>query len=389
MNRTERQPLQLNRIQMTALVVGLIGLAVTIAGAFISQDQFFRAYLLGYVFWIQIALGSFALVMLHHLVGGRWGFVARRIAETGAMTLPLMALLFVPLLFGLRDLYLWAQPEAVAESTLLMHKTPYLNVPFFLGRTVFYFVVWIGLAYLLNRWSLQQDKTGDPKLSTRMKNLSGLGMVLYVVTATFAAYDWMMSLEPKWFSSIYGVIYIAGQALITFTFVIILTRILSKQEPLAGWLSTNIYNDYGNFMLAFVSFWAYVSFSQYLIIWSANLPETITWYITRTHNGWQWVAMILIFFHFAVPFAILLSRRAKRNIKLLIGLAIFLFLMRFIDLFWQIMPAFNQTLTIHWLDLAAPIGIGGVWIAFFMWQLKGKSLLPLHDPRFQEVPAHE
>lgn len=390
MNLTESAHPQINRIQQRSLIIGLVGLVICIIGAFISQEQFFQSYLLGYLFWVHIALGCFAGIMMHHLVGGRWGFVIRRFLESGAMTLPLMALLFIPIIFGMREIYLWAQPEQIAESELLQHKTGWLNIPFFLGRTALYFVIWIGGAYLLNRWSKQQDETAEAGLNNRLKALSAPGLVLYVLTATFAAFDWMMSLEPEWFSSIYGVLFISGQALITFAFAIVLVTILSNREPLSNWISPGIYNDLGNFLLGFVSFWAYISFSQYLIIWSANLPEEITWYLTRTQGGWQWLALGLIFFHFSLPFAILLSRRAKRKARLLTIVAVFIIFMRLVDLFWLTMPAFRtQGVSIHWLDLVTLITIGGLWIAFFSWHLQRKSLLALHDPRFQEVPAHD
>ncbi len=390
MNQSEALHPQLNRIQQQALIVGIIGLVACVAGVFISQEQFFQSYLFGYLFWLSIALGCFAATMLYHIVGGKWGFTIRRLVETGAMTLPLMALLFIPILFGISQLYLWARPELVAESELLVHKEPYLNVPFFIGRTVFYFVIWIGLAYLLNRWSLEQDETAAPGLSRRLKILSAPGLILYVLTATFAAFDWMMSLEPEWFSSIYGVLFIAGQALLAIAFAIILTALLANYEPLSKWISGNIYNDLGNFLLAFIVFWVYIAFSQFLIIWSGNVPEEITWYIKRTQGGWQWIAVALILFHFALPFALLLGRWAKRNVRILTTIAVLVVFMQLVAIFWLVMPAFHPLgLQIHWLDVVTPIAIGGIWIAFFTWQLKRKSILPLHDPRFQEGPGHE
>lgn len=389
MNQIDPLPPQFNRIQRGALIAGVVGLVACIAGLLINQEQFFQAYLAGYIFWMQIALGSIGLVMLHYLVGGRWSFAIRRLLESGAMTLLLMALLFIPILLGVQYLYLWARPEQVAESALLQHKTSYLNLPFFIGRTLLYFVIWIGLAYLLNRWSIEQDRTADVALYRRLKSLSAVGLILYMLTVTFAAFDWMMSLEPEWYSSIYGVIVIAGQAVATIAFALIVLALLAKREPLADWLSVDVFNDLGNFLLAFISFWAYVSFSQYLIIWSANLPETVTWYIRRTQGGWQWLAIILIFCQFAIPFALLLSRRAKRNTRLLVAVAVFVFFIRFIDIFWMIKPAFYpEGFYIHWLDIVVPITIGGFWIAFFLWRLRQRPLLPLHDPRFEEAVVH-
>jgi hypothetical protein len=328
--------------------------------------------------------------MLHHVTGGAWSFTIRRLAESGAMTLLLMAVLFIPILLGVNQLYLWAQPEHVAESELLQHKVPYLNVPFFIIRAVLYFLVWIVIAYLLNKWSHEQDRTAAPGLSKRLRTLSAPGLILYVLTATFASFDWMMSLEPEWFSSIYGLLFIAGNALATMAFAIVLVALLSNYEPLSNWVSRNIYNDLGNFLLAFVAFWAYISFSQFLIIWSANLPEEIPWYIVRTQGGWQWLALILVALHFVLPFFLLLSRWSKRRVRILTTIAAFVFVMQLLAIFWLIMPAFYpQGFHLHWLDLVTPVAIGGLWLAFFVWQLKKKSLLPLHDPRFQEVPAHD
>ena len=377
----------LNRIQNSALVVGVVGLIAVIIGAFIGGELFFQSYLLGYLFWVQLALGTLAAVMLHHIVGGNWSFVSRRIFEASAWTLPLLALLFIPLLFGLPALYPWANPEEVAHSELLQRKAVYLNAPFFIGRAVLYFVIWIGLAYLLNRWSRQQDETGDPRLKTRMASLSPPGIILFVLASTFAAWDWMMSLEPEWFSSIYGLLFIAGQALMAIALAIVMLTVLRHKQPLAGRATVDIFNDLGNFLLGFVSFWAYIAYSQYLIIWSGNLPEEITWYITRTQGGWQFVGLVLIVFNFALPFAVLLARTVKRRVAWLTAVAGFIIVMRYVDLFWLTMPALRPTLVVSWLDIVMPVAMGGFWLAFFAWTLKRKSLLPLQDPRFQDVPV--
>ncbi|MBN1218248.1 MAG: hypothetical protein JXM69_04915 [Anaerolineae bacterium] len=384
------QPLNsfLNRMQNSALVVGAVGLIVVMIGAFTGGDIFFQSYLVGYLFWVHLALGCLAGVTLHHVVGGNWSFTIRRFLEAGAMTLPLLALLFIPILFGMQALFPWTHAEEVAHSELLQHKAGYLNAPFFIGRTVLYFVIWIGLAYLLNRWSGRQDETGDPGLKTRMANISPPGLILIVLTSTFAAFDWMMSLEPAWFSSIYGVLFIAGQMLVAVAFAIVALYLFRNRQPLAGRATIAIFNDLGNFLLVFVAFWAYIVYSQYLIIWSANLPEEITWYIVRTQGGWQYVGLALIIFHFALPFAVLLARAVKRRAEALAAIAALIILMRFVDLFWLTIPSLRPALSIHWLDLVIPIALGGLWVAFFTWHLKRKSLLPLHDPRFETAPVH-
>jgi hypothetical protein len=322
--------------------------------------------------------------MLYHLVSGRWGFVVQRPLEAAARTLPLMALLFVPILFGLRDLYPWARPEAVAADHLLQHKQPYLNVTFFTVRTALYFTLWIGLALLLSRWSAAQDRTGDPLLTRAIKRLSGPGLGLYAIAVTFAAVDWVMSLEPLWYSTMYGVIFLVGQGLLALGFVIIVGVALSRRPPLATVFTTERLHDLGNLLLAHVMLWAYIGFSQYLIIWSGNLPEETPWYLHRTAGGWQAVALLLVVFHFAVPFLVLLNRVTKRRGSLLLGVAAGVLVVRLLDLVWIVTPAFHpEGFRLHWLDVAAPIALGGLWLGAFCLNLRRRPLLPRNDPRFQ------
>jgi hypothetical protein len=389
MNSAESLRPQFDRIQRRALLVGVIGLAACLVGAVWNLEQFFRSYLLGYLFWIAIPLGSTAIVMMHHLTGGQWGVPIRRLLEAGSRTFLVMAVLFVPLLFGLSHLYSWARPAEVAADAILQYKHAYLNVPFFVGRTVIYFAVWLALAYFLNKWSFEQDRTGDPALATRLEALSAPGLILYGITVTFSSVDWAMSLEPKWFSTIYGMIFMVVQALAAMAFVIVVARLLADREPFSRVVSPSQFNDLGNLLLAFVMLWAYLSFSQLLIIWSGNLKDEITWYLSRASGGWAWLAVVLIVFHFFVPFLLLLSRDVKQRVKVLSVVAGSLIFLSLVDMFWLLVPAFEQAgPRLHWMDLAATAGIGGVWLAAFIWQLKEKPLLPLRDPRFQEAPAH-
>lgn len=382
-------PPETGRFQRTALIVGIGGLLLTLVGALTSTQQFYRSYLLGYVFWTGITLGCLAIVMLFHLSGGTWGFVVRRLLESGTRTLPLIVLLFVPLVFGLKQLYLWAGPEAVVDGALkelLDHKRPYLNVPFFLLRTAIYFIAWATLTYFLNRWSQQQDETGDPQPRRRLQALSGPGLVLFGLTVTFAAVDWVMSLEPEWFSTIFGVLFMGGQALSAVAFVIGVAVLLANKEPMSRILAPSHLHDLGKLLLAFVMLWAYFSFSQFLIIWSGNLPEEIPWYVHRLHGGWQWVGLMLILFHFALPFLLLLSRDLKRRNNLLATVACAIIVMRFVDLFWLIAPGFDKSgLRFHWLDIAVVIGLGGLWLSFFTNELRKRPLVPLKDPRLREL----
>lgn len=390
MSQTEQLQIQLNRIQQRALIIGIVALGLCAFGATLSKAQFFQSYLFGYLFWFGIAVGCFSVVALHHLVGGGWGFVIQRLLESGTRTLPLMALLFLPLFFGMHDLYLWARPEAVVADRILQHKSVYLNVPFFWIRTLIYFSIWGLFAYLLNKWSHQQDRMVDPAPTLKIQKFAGPGLVLYVLMMTFAAFDWVMSLEPHWFSTIFGVIFVVGQGLTTLAFAIIGLRLVADREPISGVIATKHYHDLGNLMFAFILLWAYVSFSQFFIIWSGNLPEEITWYFHRLHGGWGVVAMMIVVFHFFIPFVLLLSRKTKQKAPVLVKVAAAMIFMRLIDLFWIVAPNFNEgKFSIHWMDLLAPIGIGGVWIAAFMWQLKSRALLPVNDPRLAEAFQHE
>jgi hypothetical protein len=374
------------------------------------SNQFFQSYLFAYLFWIELALGCFAILMLNHVTSSHWGLITRRLVEAAAMTLPLMALLFVPLIFGLQSLYAWARPEVIASDELLQAKTWYLNAPFFLIRALIYFVVWVGLAYLLNRWSLAQDRPPQPApghgsapsalsasssayplpsaaspypaLARRLWLVSRYGLVLYVLTATFSAFDWGMSLEPDWYSTIYGMMFIVSEGLSALAFTTVMVMLLADRKPLADIITPQHYNDLGNLLLTFVILWAYIGFSQLIIIWYANLPDEIPWYLRRTQAGWQWLAVLLVLFHFVLPFVLLLFRNLKRSRWALLLIAAGIMGMRLVDLFWRIMPAFRQAgFYIHWMDIAALVGIGGLWAAVFLWQLRKRPLLPLYDPR--------
>jgi hypothetical protein len=382
-------PPRVASLQRLALVVGVAGLALCAVGFAGNRAHFFKAYLLAYVFWIGIALGSLAISMLHHLSGGAWGVVIRRVLEAASRTLPFMALLFLPIAFGIHELYLWANPEAVAKDAILQHKAAYLNVPFFIIRAAIYFVIWSALAYLLSKWSLEQEQRGETGQALRMQRLSGLGLVLYALTILFMSVDWIMSLDPHWFSTIYGILFMGGQGLSAFAFAIAVAVLLSRTEPMSRVIAPAHLHDLGKLMLAFVMLWAYFSFSQFLIIWSANLPEEIPWYLRRWGGGWQWVGLLLIFGHFVLPFVLLLSSDIKKSGRTLIGVAVTIILMRIVDLFWNIGPLHHEeSFGATWLDAVAPVALGGIWLAIFLWQLRTRPLLPLGEPYLAEALEH-
>jgi len=385
MNSNDSQP-EFDRLQRLSLIVGGVALAVCALGGYSNRAQFFQSYLVAYLFWIGIALGCVAILMLQHLTGGAWGLVIRRILEAGTTTLPLMAVLALPWLLGLHDLYSWTRPDVVAGDPILRHKQLYLNVPFFLARMAFYFTAWLALSYFLNKWSTEQDRTADPSIVGRFQGLSGGGLVLYGFTVTFASIDWVMSLEPHWFSTIYGMLFIVGQALATMAFVIAVLMLLANREPLSGIVTASHFHDLGTLMFAFVMLWAYISFSQFLIIWAGNTREEIPWYLRRFAGGWLWLALLILLFHFALPFLLLLSRTIKSNRRVLAAVAIALLVMRQVDLYWLVIPGLHQQ--INWMDFAAPVGVGGLWGAAFIWNLKRRPLLPLHDPRLSEATHH-
>ena len=381
-----------NRFAKPALAAGVVGLLAGVAGGYLNPTQFFRSYLLAFVFWNGLAIGSLAVLMLQYLTGGAWGIAIRRELEAAARTLPLTAAAFVPLLFGMHRLYEWTHADAVAHDELLQKKTFYLNVPFFVVRAAVAFAAWMLLAYFLDKWSRAQDAAADDnhkEIDRKLQLLSGGGLVVYALTTTWTSVDWVMSLEPHWYSTMYGVLYMVGQALGALALATVAVVLLSAHEPVADFLSGRHRHDLGKMMFAFTMVWAYVNFSQYLIVWSGNLPEEITWYLARFRGGWGWVGAAIVVFHFAIPFLLLLSRRANRNPRLLTRAALLLLFMRFVDISWLVLPAFTAgKFQIHWLDLVLPLGLGGVWLSFFARNLVTRPLLPEHDPGFEEALAH-
>jgi hypothetical protein len=379
-------PAALGRLQRNGLALGGVFLLALVGGFLLDRDQFFRSYLFGWLFWLGIAVGCLGLAMLNQLTGGLWGLVPRRFHEAAARTLPAMAVLFVPVLLGLSSLYVWARPEVVAADELIQSKTAFLNVPFFVARAALYFVVWSGLALLVSRWSTQQDAQADPGRAGRLRGVSGVGLVALSGTTTFAAIDWGMSLAPHWFSTMYGVLFIVGWTLSALSFTIVLMARLSRESPLSEALQPGTVHDLGKLLLAFTMLWAYVNFSQFLIVWSGNTSEETPFYVQRLHGGWGVIAVVLLLFHFALPFALLLSRPLKRNAGSLAVVAGLMLVMQLVDLYWLIGPDLltqghgHAPLRFHWMDLAATLGIGGLWLFLFARQVRTRPVLPLGEP---------
>jgi hypothetical protein len=371
--------------------------------------QFFRSYLVGFFFCTGLAVGSLAWLMLGHMTGGAWALVIRRILEAATRTLPLLLVLFIPVVVALyvhpegQSLYEWTHHESVERDPALRHKSAYLNAPFFIVRGLIYFGIWILFARLMNRWSLEQDGTGDPRIRRKMQDLAGPGILLFGLTATFASVDWGMSLEPHWFSTMYGLIAMAGWGLSALAFAIMVAVALREHEPMAHAYLPHHSHDHGKLLLAMVMLYAYFSFSQFLIIWAGNLPEETQFYLKRLRGGWQYVALALILLHFALPFALLLSRGLKRRGSVLVRVALLMLVMRVIDLVFLFAPATqhgavvqgHQAAGIHWQDfvtmLLAVVGVGGVWLWHFLGELQKRPLLPVGAPDLAaalEAPAH-
>lgn len=370
-------------------IVGILGVIALIAGWVLSPAQFYRSYLWSYIFYVGLSLGCLAWLMCQYHSGGAWGVVIRRPAEAATRTLPLLALLFIPIAIGIPSLYQWPHADIVARDAILKNKQVYLNVPFFLIRAAVYFAGWIYLSWYLNRWSVREDAEGPQVAHRKMTRMSGPGLVFWGFSITFMGIDWVMSIDPHWFSTMFGLLFVAGQGLSALAFLITLMVLLSYFRPLSDILTPRHLHDLGKLLLANVMVWAYFSFSQFLIIWAGNLPDEIPWYLERMRGGWQYIGLALIFGHFALPFALLLSRDLKRNFKLLAGIAVFILCMRFIDLYWYVAPDFLKgSVGVSWLDFAGIIGIGGIWLAYFLTQLEKRPILPLNDIHLVETLEH-
>ena len=398
----------LGRMRSNGLTIGAIGLVVWLVGGalaflmgggLVSRETFFSAYLIAYLFWFGVTAGSLGLLMLHHVVGGGWGFVIRRQLEAATRLFPLTALGFLPIIASLfvpamgsspaSPLYWWNRPES-QHDTILMEQSPYLNLTFFIVRFFIYFAIFMWLSATLNRGSLTQDEKDDPKVYDYLTQFSARGLLIYTLTMTFALVDWVMSLTPHWYSSIIGLLFVVAQGLSTFAVMLVLvSRIGADSEELKS-VPSGYFRDLGNLTLAFVLLWAYGSFSQFLITYSGNTAEEATWYLQRTTHGWNYIGTSIIFLHFFLPLLVLIiASGIKRNPHRLAKVGIYLIVLRFVDLFWWVAPTFHtspmDTLTSIWVYLAAPIGVGGIWMAMWAKQLSThlttRPLMPKFDPR--------
>jgi hypothetical protein len=390
MTETYQPPETVGGLQRLGMGAALVGVVLAAVGFMMAgQERFFQAYLVAYTFWMGVVLGSMALLMVQHLSGGAWGVVIRRPLEAAVRTMPIMAVLFVPIIFGMHDLYHWTHADVVANDPILQMKAPYLNTTFFIVRQVVFFAIWLTMGQMLTRWSAEQDRSADPALLRRFSVLSGAGLVIYSLTVTFAMVDWTMSVNPHWFSTMWGPLYMVSQALSALAFAIVIVIMLAQAPPLNRVITSHHLHDLGKFLFAFLMLWAYLTFSQFLIIWSANLKEEIPHYLVRWENGYQYVSLFMLVLYFIVPYALLLSRDVKRDWRRLRLVAGWLLAMRVVDYYWHVAPELHtEGLSIGLLDVALPIALGGVFLALFAANLRAHSLLPLNDPGLPKALAH-
>ncbi len=393
-------PKELDRLRTLALGVGGIALILWAVGAYFNTEQALRSWLLGFIFWGGIGIGCLGVLMLQYLTGGAWGVVIRRMLEAGTRTLPLIILMFVPLAIGVwtHQFYEWtAMP---ATDHFIKERGIYLMPWFWIVRSIIYFAMFGLMIYLLNKWSAEQDTTNTVEESRlvleRMSRFSGPVLVIYALVVTFAAVDWMLTLDPRWFSTIWGLLFVAGWALSCFCFVVTILSFLSDKAPMDRVVGKRHFHDLGKLMLALTMVWAYFNFSQFLIIWAGNLPEETGWWLTRMKGGWGFVGIALIAFHFAFPFLVLLQQDFKRKARWLATLAIFILVMRVVDMFYLIGPS-NRVLPggieqgafyVHWLDLVAPVAVGGIWLWWFFGELMKRPMVPIKDPYLEGAIEH-
>jgi len=380
---------RLAKLPVAGLGLALVGGALLLVFGSAHPQRFFAAWLVAFVFFLSIALGCLYFALIHTAMTGSWGVVVRRVAENAAATLPLFALLFLPVAFGLHSLYHWSHPDAVAHDALLRFKQPYLNERFFFARAALYFVVWSGIALWFRRLSRRQDESSDPQLAARLRRYSGALLIPLALTHTFAAFDWVMSLAPHWYSTIFGVYAFAGGLVAGFALTA-LAAVAFQRSGLVPGITTEHFHDLGKLLFAFTVFWAYIAFCQFFLIWYGNIPEETIFYRVRLAGGWKLVTIALAVGHFALPFFFLMSRTVKRNAATLVAAALWLLAMHYVDVYWLVIPSIEGLGARPGIvDVAAMLAVGGAFLGAFGWLMVRSPLVPQGDPRLAESLAFE
>lgn len=383
---TTQQSTGIARWQTPSLIVGIIGLVLAAVGFFTNREDFFRAYLPSYIFWFSIVAGALGVLMLQYMTGGEWGLMIRRPLGAAARTMWVMAILFIPILLGLKSIYPWANEEWAKSDPVIRLKLEYLNAGRFTAFAVFYFVCWILWAWRIRALSVKFYQDRSPYTDLARRRWAGAGLPMIVLTLTFASIDWMMSLEPKWMSAMYGITFFVGCALSAFAMVTFFLSQLAQTEAMTGILKPSHLRDLGNLLLAFVLFYAYTSFSEYLLIWYGNMHEEIPHFIIRQHGVWGVMAAMLVLFHFFLPFFMLLMRAIKDRPQTIAIVTVIIVVMRYIATYWLIAPAwYGENFHYSWINLATLAGIGGIWMFAFIHQLKGQTIIPIHETWVEEA----
>ncbi len=368
-----------------ALIIGILGLVLSAVGWFSDSKQFYHSYLVSFVFWVSIALGGLFFVMLHHLVNANWSVVLRRFGESMMMTLPFMGLLFIPIIIGVGELFHWSDTELVANDHLLKGKAGYLNYTFFIIRAVLYFLIWTILAVMLNRLSMKQNISANFEQIKKFRTISAPGMILFAFTLTFAAFDWLMSLDAHWYSTIFGVYVFAGSFLAMLSLTSFLVIRLQNNGVLTKAITKEHYHDLGKLIFAFIIFWGYMAFSQYFLIWYGNIPEETIWFLHRWEGSWKIVSLIIVFGHFIIPFFMLFPQTIKRNKIVMTIMTLWILVMHWIDIYWLVMPSLSHHgVHLSWIDLVAFIGIGGIFLYVFWRFFTQHPLVPVNDPNLKK-----
>lgn len=377
-----------HKISRIAFAVGIVGSVLSAFGWLKFSEDFAFAYLTAWLFWFGITVGSFPLVMIHHLTLGGWGYAIRGIQETLLKALPLCILLFIPIGFNMHHLYEWTHTAHVQHDVVLKSKELYLNMPFFWIRFVLYFAIWILYAVKLRKHSAIQDEHPTRDVAKKLSGLGGSGLLVYTMTVTFAIIDWVMSLEPHWFSTIYGAIFMIHFAMSALAFSILIGVLLSRQEPMKTVFTIDRMHDLGSLQFATIMLWAYTSVSQLIIIWSANLQEEAPWYLHRSTGGWEWIAVVIFVLHFILPFLLLLMRQIKRKASRLVKVALLILVMRWVELIWHVKPSHFHHISFSWIDFAAFAAIGGIWLSYICCHLSRDKVTFKQDPVWHAEEHH-
>ena len=394
MNSSSSPAIIPNSFRWGTLAVGILAAILAVVGLLTSgASQFFPSYLFAFMFWVGLSGGCLVLVMMYFVAGGKWARMIQGITSAGARTMWLLLILFIPIPFGLKYLYPWAQPERVAANEVLQHQSGYLNPTFFVIRAVIFIAIWIVLAIIITRQAVLDDALTNRTRFYRLRTLSTIGLILYFLTMSFASVDWILSLQEGWYSSIFGLIVILSQGLISLSFAILILRLLlwpRYLEAHAGTEDQQTNRDLGAILLAFTMGWAYLSFFQFLIIWAGNISHEVAWYAIRLNNGWQVLALIMVIAQFALPFFALISMQTRSKLNILAGISALVFLVNLVTLFWQVAPSiYPNGVHVHWLDFILPIAMGGLWLFFFSSQLKALPAIPTLPKPVVGEPAQE